>query len=339
MLINRESLPRNRSWIAVFLLGTVAAVAAYGIASIGKPRWPGGSSPAGFVFGILAGAIMAFEVLLWPRKKLRTWRIGTASAWMRAHIWLGLLTVPLIVLHSGFVLGGQLSAVLTVLFGIVIISGLFGLLLQQFLPRMMLEGVPAETIVSQIDYLAEQSYWNAEDLVEAAGVEPIGMEQSLRPRERKTEAAKAFVTVGAVRNVGSVRGKVLETQVPAAVRQAFQPDIAGRSQAGKPDVLSILREGLLKTIGPFLLDGRKSSSPLRSQSASAAYFRGLRGDLGAEAAGIVDALEGLCEQRRQHDLQIRMHGWLHGWLCVHVPLSVALIGLMFVHIVVALKYW
>jgi hypothetical protein len=34
-----------------------------------------------------------------------------------------------------------------------------------------------------------------------------------------------------------------------------------------------------------------------------------------------------------------MHGWLHSWLCIHVPLSVALVGLMFVHIFVALKYW
>ena len=59
----------------------------------------------------------------------------------------------------------------------------------------------------------------------------------------------------------------------------------------------------------------------------------------APAVTIADALEGLCEQRRQYGLQIQLHGWLHGWLCVRVPLSVALIGLMLVHIVVALKYW
>jgi hypothetical protein len=323
VLINRESLPRNLPWIAFFLLGSAAAIAVYGVECIGKPRWPGGSSPAGFAFGVLAGLIMLFEVALWPRKKIRAWRVGAARVWMRAHIWLGFFSVPLVVLHSGFSLGGQLSGLLTVLFGIVIASGIFGLFLQQFLPRMMLERVQAETIYSQIDYVAEQSYWNAEDLIDAACGEPISPERSLRPRRQKVESAPTFVTVGAVRTVGSVRGKVLQTQVPAAA------SIEG----------GVLVDNFLTKIGPYLLEGHRSSSPLCSPTASAAHFRGLRGALAAEAAGVIDALEGLCEQRRQYDLQIRLHGWMHGWLCVHVPLSVALIGLMFAHIVVALKYW
>jgi hypothetical protein len=37
-------------------------------------------------------------------------------------------------------------------------------------------------------------------------------------------------------------------------------------------------------------------------------------------------------------LQERLHHWLHGWLLVHIPLSLALIGLGFVHAVVALRY-
>ncbi len=323
MLINRESLPRNLAWIAVFLGGTLLAIAVYAVSCMGKSRWPGGSSPVGLTFGVLGGSIMLFEFFLWPRKKIRAWRVGSASFWMRAHIWLGLLTVPLIVLHSGFRLGGELSSVLMILFGITIASGLFGLFVQQFLPRMMLERVPAETIYSQIDYVAEQSYWNAEDLIEAACGEPIGQEQSLRPRPAKARSEQAFVTVGAVRSVGSVRGKVLQTQVPAAAAIASDA----------------LVNRFLETIGPYLLGGRKSGSPLRSRGAAAAFFDALRGDLGSGAAAIADALEGLCEQRRQYDLQIRLHGWLHGWLCVHVPVSVALIGLMLVHIVVALKYW
>ena len=46
----------------------------------------------------------------------------------------------------------------------------------------------------------------------------------------------------------------------------------------------------------------------------------------------------LCDQRRQFDLQSRMHFWLHAWLGVHVALSVALTVLMIVHAVLALEY-
>ena len=45
----------------------------------------------------VAGAIMLFELALWFRKTtwFRTCRcLGSAQSWMKAHIWLGLLTVP-----------------------------------------------------------------------------------------------------------------------------------------------------------------------------------------------------------------------------------------------------
>ena len=53
----------------------------------------------------------------------------------------------------------------------------------------------------------------------------------------------------------------------------------------------------------------------------------------------VDALSNLCDQRRQFDHQARLHYWLHNWLWIHLPLSLALIVLMFVHIVRTLQYW
>jgi len=87
---------------------------------------------------------------------IRAWRLGRAQVWLRGHIWLGLFSVPLIVLHSGLSLGGQLSTVLMLLFVAVIASGVFGLALQQYLPRQMYESLPAETIYSQIDYVSQQ---------------------------------------------------------------------------------------------------------------------------------------------------------------------------------------
>ena len=59
----------------------------------------------------------------------------------------------------------------------------------------------------------------------------------------------------------------------------------------------------------------------------------------ADAAGVIDRLERACEQRRQFDLQARLHDRLHRWLLVHVPLSFALGVLLAVHVPVALWYW
>ena len=37
-------------------------------------------------------------------------------------------------------------------------------------------------------------------------------------------------------------------------------------------------------------------------------------------------------------MQKRLQHWLHGWLLVHVPLSMALLLLALVHTVVSLRY-
>jgi hypothetical protein len=325
VLIRRDNLSAHLFWIILFVAGTAAAVGVYFACGVGKPRLPGGSSPVGMMYGALGSAIMLFEFLIWPRKKVRAWRIGAGKLWMRAHIWLGLLTVPLIICHSGFVLGGWLSTVLMVLFGVVIVSGLFGLLLQQFLPRLLLEHVPAETIYSQIDHISRQYYWDAEDLVAATTGAVIDTSQSLQARGDRSTKPTTYIAVGAQRTVGSVRGKVLQTQIAATAVADAEP----------------LRDSFLNAIGHFLLHGGDSreGAVLQSPLGATAYFQSLRKMLDPAAHPAVETLESLCDQRRQFDLQRRLHGWLHGWLCVHLPLSAALIGLMFVHIVVALKYW
>jgi hypothetical protein len=78
---------------------------------------------------------------------------------------------------------------------------------------------------------------------------------------------------------------------------------------------------------------------VRSQHQAAVLFQDRRTKLDPAAHVTIDALENLCDQRRQLEEQARMHFWLHGWLCVHLPLSVALFVLMVLHIWYALKYW
>src|SRR3982750_4023723 len=137
LIFDRENWPLHRPWFLVFLLGTIGAIVWYALAWRGAPAPPGGGSLTGIVFGLVGGSICLFEFLLWPRKRKRTWRIGRVQVWMRAHIWLGLLSLPILVLHSGFYFGASwlsLSAVLMILFLTVIASGVYGLILQQVIP-------------------------------------------------------------------------------------------------------------------------------------------------------------------------------------------------------------
>jgi hypothetical protein len=325
LLIDRENWPHHRGWVVTALVVAIAASGWYVAEAVATDSWPGGSSLPGFVFGVVGGLIILFEFLLWFRKKVRVWRIGLAQVWMAAHIWLGLLCLPLLIYHSGFRWGGVLSTVLMVLLVIVVASGVWGLVMQQFLPRRMLDELPAETIYSQIGFLSEQLSDEADQLIRAVcgpDAERNGGPKSRADREVDAEEL-GYMVVGAVRSVGLVQGKVLQTRVlPSAV----------------PDT-EPLRAFYRETVLPFLREGPVGNSPLANQGRAAVIFQNVKTLLPPAAHSSVDTLERMCSQRRQWAQQARLHFWLHNWLLVHLPLSVALVVLMIIHAWVAVNYW
>ena len=172
LVFGRENWRTHLPWCVAILVATAMATVGYIAYGFSSGSWstPGGGSPPGFVYGLAGGAIILFEMLLWPRKSLwRGWRLGRTKLWMTAHIWLGLLTIPLLLLHGGFhfSLGrSTLAAVLMWLLVLVVGSGIFGLVLQNILPKLILEQVPAETIHAQIGHILEQYRDEARRLVD-----------------------------------------------------------------------------------------------------------------------------------------------------------------------------
>jgi hypothetical protein len=123
-----------------------------------------GGTPLGLVLGTISLGIFVFAALLGMRKKLPFLPLGNVQRWLRAHIWLTLLTIPLILLHSGFRLGGPMTTTLMVLYAIVMVSGIYGLILQHKLPTMMKESLPAEIVFEQIPNVRAQLCAAAEKL-------------------------------------------------------------------------------------------------------------------------------------------------------------------------------
>src|SRR3984885_6090439 len=161
----------HRPWLVgtiVAFLTTVIVYVAYALRTPGGPR---GGTAIGLAFGIAGYAVMLFEGLLGARKKVPVWRLGRAQTWMRGHLWLGLLTLPLIIFHAGFAYRGALTAVLMVLLVIVVASGILGAILQHCLPRMITTRVPMETIYKEITHIRPQLREETEQLVGALAFE------------------------------------------------------------------------------------------------------------------------------------------------------------------------
>ena len=120
------------------------------------PGGPAGGSAVGLTFGITGSAFILFAALLGVRKRRPHYRLGRASTWLKGHLWLGALAFPLIFFHGGFEFGGPLTRVLMWIFVLVFVTGVFGLALQQILPRFMTRTLPQETVYEQIDHVREQ---------------------------------------------------------------------------------------------------------------------------------------------------------------------------------------
>jgi hypothetical protein len=115
----------------------VAVLILAALATAGYVGWPGertGSSPSGLFFGLSGTSLMAFAGLLPFKRHLAKWKIVRPQTLQRGHIWLGLLSMPVILFHCGFRAGGSLSTALLVLLTAIMLSGVAGLLFQHLLP-------------------------------------------------------------------------------------------------------------------------------------------------------------------------------------------------------------
>jgi hypothetical protein len=308
MLINRD----HRSWAIATAAVTVAATVSYVAYVAGRPYGPSGGSWVGIGYGIAGTSCMVLAGLLAARKKVRTWRVGSAQAWMKMHIWLSLLAVPLILFHAGFHLGGPLSAWLMVLFGIVTLSGLFGLALQQFLPAAMTTRVPLETLQGQMDHVNEGLAVNAYEAVAVvAGAMPEAAE------EQQALAAEA----------------TLQASRPGNWKRVSREDPA---ESPTPESEPVKRL-YLERVRPYLRRGLPTASRVAAPSTMPDVVGALL-DAPEEWRPRIEKLGALCEESRQLEIQMRLHRWLHGWLFVHAPISFALFVLTAFHIYFALSY-
>ena len=101
--------------------------------------------------------------------------------------------------------------------------------------------------------------------------------------------------------------------------------------------LAELRDFHLKIVRPYLDKGLSPQHGLSEAITARRLFAQLRSDLPAELHEVLGQLEAFCEERRQFAMQKRLHRWMHWWLILHIPPSIALMVLFVAHVVVSLR--
>jgi hypothetical protein len=284
-------LDRTHSfWALTTGIASLVATVLYIIYVQTAPAGPSGGTWQGMLFGVSGTCCMIYAGLLAGRKKVPKWQIGSAQTWTKGHIWIGLLSVPFILFHCRFRWGGALEQLLMLTFAIVILSGIYGLALQQVLPRLLSTASPAQAIAPQVAVACKKLRENTELLVQkvcgATFLEPLASGSHTEEYSAQRELA------------------------------SFYWDQASSFLA--PEVSPL--------------------HPLVNSTFAAARFARLKDGVPEELRGVVDEIQLACNERRQLMAQSRIQSWLHGWLCVHVPISVTLLILGLVHVFMSIYY-
>jgi hypothetical protein len=293
MRIDHTHRPWVIATVALAIISTIAYVL-YAVDTAGGPR---GGSAIGLTFGTVGYAMMLYAGLLGARKQVPTWRIGRAQTWMRGHLWLGLLSLLLILFHGGFAFRGPLTLLLMLLFFIVIGSGILGAAIQHYVPSFMTSRVPLETIYEEIPHVRAQ----------------------LREEADQLAAAICGPLDGAIAEQTAENSATVLVEIEHEDRERF-------------------REAYLRQVRPYLAHPETSGAELADPLRSRETFEALRRLLAPPVHGVLDDLENICAEEQQLSRQIRIYRWLHAWLLVHVPLSIALLVLGAIHAVAALRY-
>jgi len=298
----------HRAWLVGSLIALAVGALLYVPYAFLSAGGVSGGSAAGIAYAGVGSAMMVFAGLLGLRRRYRTARVGRATFWMRGHLWIGTLSFPFILFHSGFRFGnGPLTEILMLLFVIVFVSGIVGAALQQWLPRVMTQRVPMETVYEQIDHVLEQ-------LVQEAAVIVSDIGAAIEAEIEREDELQELPPVSA-----SPKG------VPATV--------ATEERVSKK--VAVFFDSQMK---PYLVSRRPEKHLLGNTVRAAAAFQQLKVLVSRSLWPKFDDLENICEEKRQLERERRLHKLLHGWLLFHIPASYALLLLGALHAFAALRY-
>lgn len=159
---------RSAVKLVLFLVAILACIGTYAVQkAIGDSR-PG--SPWVRGYGIAASALLIIGASLGLRRRMMRFvtrfRLGRAQGWLQLHIYTGLLFMLMVLMHASFQIpSGWLSMSLLGLSVWVTCSGLVGLALQRWIPKILAGSLSLEVVYERIPELVNQVREKCQSLV------------------------------------------------------------------------------------------------------------------------------------------------------------------------------
>ena len=259
-----------------------------------------GGSWQGYLLGSVGALLIVWLALLGLRKRRYRYGWGSLQGRVSAHVYLGSALLVTATLHAAGQLGWNVHTLAYLLMCLVIASGCYGAYAYLVQPRRM--------------------------AANRGGLDRDAM----------------FAELFELGNRSRILGEACDPEVGAVVASSIERTRLG----GGPMAQLWARDGS-KFVRRLASSGSSTASnvlPNPDQQAVIDFVaeRIPRADKRGEAANLQQLLAALCRRQaslRQIRRDVQLDAWLKGWLYLHVPLTVALVGALLVHVAATFLYW
>jgi hypothetical protein len=198
--------PKRPIWLAASIAVSAMLLAIYAVWAWWVPWRPGRAG--GLTFGTIAALIFFFDGLYPVRRRLLAWPLHTAQAWLQLHLYGGIVASLCVFIHVGFALPRGTMG--WWLFGLSLwttLTGLFGVMLQKWIPRVVSGSLRVEALAARMPVLTAKLLGDADEVMRGASDRLFTAYQSdIRPGLLRPQPMWAYVA-----NVQSGRGRYTQS--------------------------------------------------------------------------------------------------------------------------------
>lgn len=305
---------RNYRFLRIGLALAIASIAVY--AWHDPQHGPSGNTWLGYTLGTIGALLIFWLAWLGVRKRRYAEGFGQTQMWTSAHVYLGLSLLVVATLHTGFHFGWNIHTYAYVLMILVIASGLYGI-------------VAYATLPSRITANRDQMSFDAM-LAEVVRLDEVAL--------KLADGVDAETHAVIAKSVGRVR-------VGGSVWEQLSGRYAGPEERNKLDSFVSLKKTELAN-KPQAQPMREAapSPPGQRRPVTIMFVAGQIFDAGRDPRG--ESLQKVLQTVAQRKLlvdrlnrDITLRARLTIWLYLHVPLTIALLVALVIHIVAVFLYW
>lgn len=142
-------------WRRIFIVLLAVTVGAF-VWSLSR-EFPHGGSLIGLIFGTAGYLLILLLAYYGIRKRSYRSRFGTMEQWLQSHIYLGILVLVLLSLHTGGRFNDSVAVTTLILVAVVVLSGIAGAIFFVTVPRLLTEvesNLTVDEISQQLNQLA-----------------------------------------------------------------------------------------------------------------------------------------------------------------------------------------